>query len=97
MRRYKNPLKKNLLILSGGIEALEGIKVAKKMGLRTIVCDGNKNAPGRSYADEFLIGNIYDPDEIKNIISKYAKKNSEREHVTSYFYNNPEKFKIILA
>ena len=25
---------------------------------------------------------------------KYAKKNSEREHVTSYFYNNPEKFKI---
>ena len=76
MRRYKNPLKKNLLILSGGIEALEGIKVAKKMGLRTIVCDGNKNAPGRSYADEFLIGNIYDPDEIKNIISKYAKKNS---------------------
>ena len=25
---------------------------------------------------------------------KYAKKNSEREHVTPYFYNNPEKFKI---
>ena len=25
---------------------------------------------------------------------KFAKKKSEREHVTSYFYNNPEKFKI---
>ena len=25
---------------------------------------------------------------------KYAKKKSEREHVTSYFYNNPKKFKI---
>ena len=74
MHPYKNPLKKNLLILSGGIEAIEGIKVAKKMGLRTIVCDGNKNAPGKSYADEFLIGNIYDPIEIKNVISKYRKK-----------------------
>ena len=76
MHPYKNPLKKNLLILSGGIEAIEGIKVAKKMGLRTIVCDGNKNAPGKSYADEFLIGNIYDPIEIKNVISKYRKKKS---------------------
>ena len=76
MHPYKNPLKKNLLILSGGIEAIEGIKVAKKMGLRTIVCDGNKNAPGKSYADEFLIGNIYDPAEIKNVVSKYTKKKS---------------------
>jgi len=76
MHQYKNPLKKNLLILSGGIEAIEGIKVAKKMGLRTIVCDGNENAPGKSYADEFLIGNIYDPIEIKNVISKYRKKKS---------------------
>ena len=76
MHQYKNPLKKNLLILSGGIEAIEGIKVAKKMGLQTIVCDGNKNAPGKSYADEFLIGNIYDPIEIKNVISKYRKKKS---------------------
>ena len=76
MYPYKNPLKKNLLILSGGIEAIEGIKVAKKMGLRTIVCDGNENAPGKSYADEFLIGNIYDPIEIKNVISKYRKKKS---------------------
>ena len=25
---------------------------------------------------------------------KFAKKKSEREHVTSYFYNNPKKFKI---
>ena len=25
---------------------------------------------------------------------KYSKKHSEREHVTPYFYNNPEKFKI---
>src|SRR3990167_4682185 len=32
--------------------------------LKTFVCDGNKNAPGKFYADEFIVGNIYDPDEI---------------------------------
>ncbi len=69
-------LKKTLLILSGGIEAIEGIKIAKKMGLRTIVCDGNENAPGKSYGDEFLVANIYDPYEIKNVISEYSKKES---------------------
>lgn len=68
-------LKKNLLILSGGIEAVEGIKIAKNMGLKTIVCDKDTNAPGRKFADEFLIADIYDPQKIKKIISEYNKKN----------------------
>ena len=70
------PLKKNLLILSGGIEAIEGIKIAKKMGLKTIVCDMNKEAPGKYFADEFLVGDIYNTREIKKLISEYSKKNS---------------------
>jgi len=69
-------LNKTLLILSGGKEAVEGILIAKKMGLRTIVCDGNENAPGKKYADEFIIGNIYDHDEMQNIISRYSKKDA---------------------
>ena len=69
-------LKKNLLILSGGIEAIEGIKVAKKMGHRTIVCDGNKNAPGKLFADEFIVGDIYNPNQLKKIFSKYTQKKS---------------------
>jgi len=76
MDKYEKPLRKNLLILSGGTEAVEGINIAKKMGLKTIVCDGNKNAPGKYIADEFLLGNIYDPDEIKRVIRKYSKKKS---------------------
>ena len=44
------------------------------MTTRTIVCDGNENAPGKSYGDEFLVANIYDPYEIKNVISEYSKK-----------------------
>ena len=70
------PLKKNLLILSGGIEAVEGIKVAKKMGHYTIVCDGNENAPGKSYADEFVVGDIYNPNQLKKIFFKYTQKKS---------------------
>ena len=67
------------MILSGGIEAIEGIKIAKKMGLRTIVCDGNENAPGKSYGDEFLVANIYDPYEIKNVFRNIQKKNQLME------------------
>ncbi|MGQ0376006.1 MAG: ATP-grasp domain-containing protein [Nitrososphaerota archaeon] len=67
---------KNILILSGGREAVEGIIAAKRMGIKTIVCDGNKDAPGKFYADEFIVGNIYDPDEIVDVISKYSKRNT---------------------
>ena len=69
-------LNKTLLILSGGKEAVEGILIAKKMGLKTIVCDGNERAPGKKYADKFIIGNIYDHVEMQNIISKYSKKDT---------------------
>ena len=66
---------KTILILSGGIEAINGIKVAKRIGLKTIVCDGNYNAPGKSYADFFIHCNIYDPEETVHAISRYQKKN----------------------
>ena len=45
---------KTLLILCGGIEAVEAIKTAKNMGLYVIVCDKNINAPGKDYADDFI-------------------------------------------
>ena len=68
-------LNKTLLVLSGGKEAVEGIKVAKEMGLKVVVCDGDKSAPGRNLADEFLLGNIYDPEEVKKALLNYTYKN----------------------
>ena len=51
---------KTLLIISGGLEALEGIRCAKEMGLRVVVSDGDQEAPGFALADESLVCSTYD-------------------------------------
>ena len=53
---------KTLLIISGGIEALPGIQIARNMGLFVIVSDGNPNAPGFAEADDQIISSTYDVD-----------------------------------
>jgi len=53
-------LVKSILIVSGGIEAIPGIKRAKEMGLFVVVSDGNPNAPGFEYADDQIISSTYD-------------------------------------
>mgnify|MGYP000055234408 CR=1 FL=1 len=67
---------KKLLILSGGIEAVEAIKIAKNMGLYVIICDGNFNAPTRELADDFIHASIYHPNEIVKALAKYPHKDS---------------------
>ena len=57
-------MKKNLLIIGAGIEACEGIKIAKAMGLGLIVVDGNPQAPGFELADHVLRVSTYDGDGI---------------------------------
>ena len=37
---------KTIWIVGAGVEAIPGIKLAKKLGLNVIVSDGNPNAPG---------------------------------------------------
>ena len=51
---------KTLLVISGGIEAVEGIRIARKKGFRVIVSDGNPAAPGFKFADEKIIASTYD-------------------------------------
>ena len=51
---------KTLLIVSGGVEAVPGIELAKKMGLYVVVSDGNTNAPGFEYAHDKIIASTYD-------------------------------------
>jgi biotin carboxylase len=68
-------IKKTLLILAGGKEAINGIKIAKSMGLNVIVADGNPNAPGRELADDFINVNIYDSKHTLEVIKEYSNKN----------------------
>ena len=53
-------LHKTLWIVSGGIEAVPGIKRAKELGLHVVVSDGIPHAPGFYYADDVIVVSTYD-------------------------------------
>lgn len=63
--------KKTLLIVSGGVQAIHGIKRAKEFGCHVVVSDLNPKAPGFDYADDRLIASTYDPDETVKAAEKY--------------------------
>ena len=55
-------------------------------------CDYLTNSIDRTFPNGTEV-EIFSFDALE-IAWKFAKKKSEREHVTPYFYNNPDKFKI---
>ena len=64
-------MSKTLLIISGGIEAIPGIRLAKKMGLHVVVSDINPKAPGFALADDGIVASTYDVDETIAAAEKY--------------------------
>lgn len=64
-------MNKTLLIVSGGAEAVPGIKWAKAMGLHVVVSDYDPNAPGFAYADDRLIASTYNIDETVTAVRRY--------------------------
>ena len=64
-------LAKTLLIISGGIEAVPGIQLAKEMGLYVVVSDGDPIAPGFEYADDTIIASTYDVNETVQKAKQY--------------------------
>lgn len=58
-----NKTGKTLLIISGGAEAVPGIRRAKAMGLHVVVSDYAADAPGFEYADDKLLASTYDIEE----------------------------------
>ncbi len=57
---------KTLIVISGGIEAVEGIREAKELGLRVIVADGDEQCPGKELADFFFHISTYDAMSLLN-------------------------------
>ncbi len=53
---------RTLLVIGGGIQAVDGIRTAKDMDLNVIVSDINPKAPGFEYADGHIIASTYDPE-----------------------------------
>ncbi len=62
-----------LLIVSGGREALPGIRIAKEMGLHVIVSDISPKAPGFSLADDTLLASTYDVEESVSAANRYHR------------------------
>ena len=52
--------KKTVLFIGGGIEAVPIIRIAKDLGLRVAVLDGDQFCPGKALADAFHRVSIYD-------------------------------------
>ena len=63
-------MKKRLMIIGSLIEFVELIKLAKKRGYYTIVCDGYKDGPGKKYADKSYDVDIRNVNEIAEICKK---------------------------
>ena len=64
-------LDKTLLIISGGTEAVPGIKKAKEMGLYVVVSDMDPNAPGFEFSDDKIIASTYDYEETARLAKQY--------------------------
>ena len=68
------PMTKTLLIISGGIEAVDAVKRARDMGLHVVVSDIDANAPGFAYAHDRLIADVYGPEETACAAERYHRE-----------------------
>ncbi len=67
-------MSKTLLIVSGGIEAVDAAKRAKEMGLYVIVSDRDPAAPGFAFADSCIIADVYGPAETASAAERFNRK-----------------------
>jgi len=67
-------MQKTLLIVSGGVEAVDAVVRAKQMGLSVVVSDINPEAPGFAHADSCLIADVYGPSETAAAAERYSRK-----------------------
>jgi len=65
---------KRLMIIGAGLLQVPVIEIAKDMGLKTIVTDYNKNAPGMLIADVPIVMSTKDIEGTVRIAKEYAKK-----------------------
>lgn len=64
---------KTLLVISGGREAVPGIRQAQALGLHVVVSDGDAAAPGFAVADDALVASTYDAEATVAAASLYHR------------------------
>ena len=65
---------KTILIVSGGIEAVDVARRAKDMGLYVVVSDRDLEAPGFAFCDSRLIADVYGADETAAAADRFSRK-----------------------
>lgn len=74
---------KTLLIISGGLEALDAVKRAKEMGHYVVVSDSDYQAPAIAIADSCLIADIYGANETAAAAERFSRKIRKIDGVVS--------------
>lgn len=72
---------KKLLLLGGSADQLYAIRVARDMGLETIVVDGNQNAPGLELADHGLHVSTRDVEALNHALDRFVAENGRIDGV----------------
>jgi biotin carboxylase len=65
---------KTLLIVSGGVEAVDAAKRAKELGLYVVVSDRDMEAPGFEFADSRIIADVYGSEETAAAADRFSRK-----------------------
>jgi len=65
--------KRTLWVVSGGDEAVPGIRRAREMGLNVVVSDANPAAPGFAWADDAVLASTYDVQETLKAVRSYVR------------------------
>ncbi|MHB8711386.1 MAG: ATP-grasp domain-containing protein [Trichloromonadaceae bacterium] len=74
---------RTLWIVSGGSEAVPGIRRAREMGLYVVVSDGNPKAPGAVLADDFVMASTYDVNATVEAAKRYHREQRPVDGVIS--------------
>ncbi len=67
-------IKKSIMIIGAGFLQVPAIEIAKEMGLKTIVTDYNKNAPGMKIADVPIVMSTKDIEGTVRVAKDYSKR-----------------------
>jgi biotin carboxylase len=65
---------KTIVVLGGGIMQIPALRIARELGWRIILVDGDKRAPGRRYADHFEHIDLKQKERIEQVIAGYGKR-----------------------
>ncbi len=82
-------MRKTVLIVSGGAEAVPGIRRARELGLHVVVADHDPAAPGMALADDQLVISTYDARGMAEAAARFARAVRRIDGVLSIAANVP--------